>query len=136
MITRKALFLMEHAGIDGEFHSFMAVCRSSPPRRLIKGKGDFVSSMGLDKKARLRASQLVSALALSILAKSKTWQTCGMVEQLREGTRPLAMMCLKDGSFSFKEAALETLELSGHVIPLFIFPAKHSAFLVIAILVL
>ncbi|MDC4225193.1 MAG: hypothetical protein MPW14_18140 [Candidatus Manganitrophus sp.] len=99
---KSLIFLMEHAGIDGEFHSFMAVCRSSPPRRLIKGKGDFVSSMGLDKKARLRASQLVSALALSILAKSKTWQTCGMVEQLREGTRPLAMMCLKDGSFSLQ----------------------------------
>jgi len=98
---RDLIFLMEHAGISGEFHSFMAVCRSSSQSRR-RDKRGFVHSRHLDKKAKLRASQLVAALALSIMAASKTWQTCGMVEQFRDGTRPLAMICLKDGSFSLQ----------------------------------
>lgn len=92
---RDITYMLEHATLKEEFQSFIAVRRTG-----------FISDEGheppLVKDARLRAYQFAALLALVFLAKSKSGQTCGLVEQLHDQTKSTVMLTFQEPRFRFQ----------------------------------
>ena len=92
-----ATYLFEHAVFGDNFNSLLAVKRKAPvdfsTNKLLKSAEPALRS-------RKRALAIASLLQLSILAESKNWETCALVEQIRSGDQALGMLALDEGSYA------------------------------------
>lgn len=99
-----AVYMLENATFQEEFHSFIAIKRSGP--RLNEVPEEFHCDMfeQIEGDPEGRATEIGALIELAVLVTRKDWTTCALVDQIHRRTKSTIKLSLDDSAYGVELA--------------------------------